>query len=163
MSAVLLARIDMTLLYPPFLRAVTALLDEAFQQGTSYWAVSGFRTYGEQMALWAQGRTTPGAVVTRAKGGESAHNFGVAVDLARDGVVDRTGLQPDYRPESYEMLGALAPKHGLVWGGSWARPDRPHVQMPGYVTSKQMDPLRYCYELGGLPKIFAYLDQGVCQ
>lgn len=32
--------------------------------------------------LYAQGRTTPGKIVTNAKPGQSAHNFGLAVDLA---------------------------------------------------------------------------------
>lgn len=162
MSEILLARIDTTKLYPPFAAALKAMLDDAFQQGISYWAVSGFRTYGEQMALWQQGRTSPGPVVTRAKGGESAHNFGIAVDLCRDGIINRAGLQADYKPESYEMLAVLAPAYGLVWGGSWAHPDRPHVQLPNYVTSAQMEPLRYSYELGGLVNVFTYLDKGVC-
>ncbi|GAA3318342.1 hypothetical protein GCM10020331_020730 [Ectobacillus funiculus] len=32
-------------------------------------------------SLYAQGRTTSGSIVTNARGGQSNHNFGVAVDL----------------------------------------------------------------------------------
>jgi hypothetical protein len=159
-SALLVSRIDTTKLYPPFFSALSSMLDEALKQGASYWAVSGFRTYGEQMALWQQGRTEPGKRVTNAKGGESAHNFGIAVDLVRDGLIDRKGLQPDYAPESYELLRTLAPKFGLVWGGSWKFRDNPHVQMPNYVTGRDLEPLRYSYELGGLVNVFQYLDKG---
>lgn len=163
MSDRLLSRIDPTKLYPPFASALAALLADAMTQGAQFWAISGFRTYGEQTALWQQGRTSPGKVVTHAMGGQSAHNFGIAADLCRDGVVDRAGLQPDYKPESYEILRELAPRHGLVWGGSWKFRDTPHVQLPNYVTSKDLEPLRYCYELGGLVNVFTYLDQGVCK
>lgn len=161
MSALLLSRINTEQLYPPFLKALSSLLDEAMSRNHHYWVVSGFRSYGEQMALWQQGRTEPGKRVTNAKGGESSHNFGIAADLCRDGLVDRKGLQPDYAPESYEVLRELAPRHGLVWGGDWKFPDRPHVQMPNYVTASQLEPLRYCFERGGLVSVFTYLDLGV--
>ncbi len=158
MSGLLLSRLDSTKLYPPFLASLTSMLDEALGQGISYWAISGFRSYSDQTALFDQGRTTKGPIVTNARAGQSAHNFGVAVDLCRDGLVDRVGLQPDYRPESYEALRLLAPKHGLVWGGSWQFKDLPHVQLPGYVTAGQLQPLREAYEAGGLPAVFQHLD-----
>ena len=40
----------------------------------------GLRTIAEQDALYAKGRTTPGKKVTNAKGGQSVHNYGFAVD-----------------------------------------------------------------------------------
>lgn len=163
MSALLVSRIDTTKLYPPFFAALSSMLDELLAGGQSFWAISGFRTYGEQTALWQQGRTAPGKVVTHAMGGQSAHNFGIAVDLVRDGLVDRAGIQPSYAPESYEVLREVAPRHGLVWGGSWKFRDNPHVQMPNYVNTKDLEPLRYSYELGGLVNVFNYLDQGVCK
>lgn len=160
MSGLLLSRIDSTKLYPPFASALAAMLDEAMRAGAQFWAISGFRAYAEQQALYDQGRATPGKVVSNAKAGESAHNFGIAVDLCRDGLVDRAGLQPDYKPEAYEMLRELAPKYGLVWGGAWKFRDNPHVQMPHYVTARDLEPLRYCYESGGLVSVFAFLDRG---
>lgn len=154
-----LSRIDSTKLYAPFFNALAAMLVDATQQGAVFFVISGFRTYAEQSALYFQGRTMAGPKVTSAQAGESPHNFGIAADLVRDGVVDRAGLQPDYRPESYEILRELAPKHGLVWGGSWAQfPDRPHVQLPNYITASQLQPLRHAYELAGLLSVFQYLD-----
>lgn len=39
------------------------------------------RTIAQQNALYAQGRTAPGRIVTNAKGGESYHNYGLAIDV----------------------------------------------------------------------------------
>ncbi len=161
MSGLLLSRIDSTKLYPPFLAALTSMLDECLKDGVSYWAISGFRTYGAQTALWQQGRSLPGSIVTHAMGGQSAHCFGIAADLVRDVLVDRAGIQPDYAPEAYEMLRTVAPKHGLVWGGSWKFRDNAHVQLPRYVTADDLKPLREQYEKSGLLGVFQFLDQGV--
>jgi peptidoglycan L-alanyl-D-glutamate endopeptidase CwlK len=43
----------------------------------SYVLISGNRTYAEQDALYAKGRTTTGPVVTNARAGYSNHNFGI--------------------------------------------------------------------------------------
>lgn len=159
MSALLLSRVDTALAYPPFFERLEALLDDAMEQRRAYWCVDLFRTYERSDALYAQGRTTPGPIVTNARGGQSAHNFGIAADLVLDGYLDRAGLQPDYRPASYELIGLLAPKHGLVWGGSWRFRDLPHVQIPGFVTAAELDPLRQAFAGGGLRAAWAYLDR----
>lgn len=41
----------------------------------------GFRTWDEQQAIYNQGRTTPGKIVTWAKPGYSWHNYGFAIDF----------------------------------------------------------------------------------
>lgn len=162
MSGLLLSRLDLAKLYPPFLQRVTPMLDELVAQQIAYWGVSGFRPYDAQTELYAQGRTKPGPIVTYARAGESSHNFGLAIDFVRDGYLDRAGLQPDYRPASYDALGASAAKHGLVWGGTWRVKDLPHVQWPGYVTADQLEPLRQAFEAGGLQAAWDFLD-GVCR
>lgn len=44
--------------------------------------VQGLRTIEQQDAIYAQGRTKPGQIVTKAKGGHSYHNYGLAIDFA---------------------------------------------------------------------------------
>jgi peptidoglycan L-alanyl-D-glutamate endopeptidase CwlK len=87
--------------------------------------ISGTRTYAEQNALFAQGRTTfPGPIVTRARGGQSNHNFGVAWDVG----VFKAG---QYIPESelYKKAGDIGKSLGLEWGGDWKNiQDEPHFQ-----------------------------------
>ena len=77
---------------------------------------STYRDIESQDALYAQGRTTKGYVVTNSKGGESYHNYRVAVD-----VVPLVGGKPDWDTshpvwESVTMLGKQA---GLEWAGDW--------------------------------------------
>lgn len=155
----LIQRISLDQLYLPFLEEVLTLLATCRARGADYFAVSGYRTDSEQMVLWAQGRTQPGIIVTGAKGGESAHNYGIAVDFCRDSFIDRKGLQPDYKQESYDILGEEARKLGLVWGGDWKKKDRPHVQWPGYLTAKDLEPLKAIKAVHGLSAVFDYLDE----
>jgi peptidoglycan L-alanyl-D-glutamate endopeptidase CwlK len=81
---------------------------------------SGSRTAEEQDELYAIGRTKTGKIITNAKGGQSAHNYGMAIDVV---VLNRDG-ECDWRPETYGMLWTLAKeagldKKGLSWAGEW--------------------------------------------
>jgi peptidoglycan L-alanyl-D-glutamate endopeptidase CwlK len=97
-----------------------------------------------QDALYAQGRTKPGKVVTNAKGGTSAHNFGVAFDIVptRHGVpiwgTKGNGLDQDPTDdntddlEAWERIAAHGRSVGLEWGGDWSSfKDMPHFQYMG--------------------------------
>ena len=115
-----------------------ALVQKAAQVGIQIKILSALRTYAEQDALYAQGRTTPGNRVTNARGGYSNHNFGIAFDV---GVFEGT----KYLPESvkYKAVGALGIDLGLEWGGSWKTiVDQPHFQLrPDWaagITEKEM-------------------------
>lgn len=60
-------------------------VDEALQWmdyfGLEPIVTEGFRSVARQNELYAQGRTRPGQIVTKARGGQSAHNYGLAVDV----------------------------------------------------------------------------------
>lgn len=43
----------------------------------------GYRSIQQQNALYEQGRSKAGEVVTNARGGESMHNYGLAVDFVQ--------------------------------------------------------------------------------
>ena len=58
-----------------------SLVHKAAAAGITIKVLSSLRTYAEQDALYAQGRTTLGKKVTNAKGGHSNHNFGIAFDI----------------------------------------------------------------------------------
>lgn len=94
--------------------------------GFSVRIISGTRTWEEQDALYAQGRTTPGTVVTNARGGQSNHNFGIAWDL---GIFD---AKKNYLRASplYAEIGPVGEEIGLEWGGRWQSfRDLPHYQV----------------------------------
>lgn len=102
-----------------------ALYFKARDNGIAINIISGTRTFDEQNALYAQGRTTAGSIVTNARGGYSNHNFGIAFDI---GVFSGNR----YLPESplYKAVGALGMELGLEWGGNWTSiVDQPHFQL----------------------------------
>ena len=139
-ARILLSKVDRTLAYDPFLALLYQVLEEASARGYDFWVTLLFRTYAEQMRLYFQGRTLPGKIVTKARGGESAHCFGLAADLTHDSDLNKPGLQPDWDSGNYEILGELCAKYGLAWGRSYG--DMPHVQWAGYETALELAPLR---------------------
>jgi len=50
-------------------------------KGVKVEVISGLRSWAAQAALYAQGRTKPGKIVTKARPGSSWHNYGLAIDL----------------------------------------------------------------------------------
>lgn len=102
-----------------------ALVQKAEASGVKIKLISGLRTYLEQDALYAQGRTAPGAKVTNARGGYSNHNFGIAFDV---GVFEGSKYLSD--SPKYNAVGALGVDLGLEWGGNWKTiVDQPHFQL----------------------------------
>ena len=137
-------RIDLDLIEPEFRAKILDLIAACLARGFSYHATRGYDTYGAQMAIWAQGRTKPGKIVTNAKGGQSAHNFGIAIDfvLDKNQVID--GIQPDWSVEAFRVLIEEAQKAGLHSGVGYG--DRPHVSLMGYVTATDLLPLHLAWE-----------------
>lgn len=108
----------------PFARA---LFFKAKARGISMSLISGTRSFAEQDALFAIGRTTGrrGKVVTNARGGQSNHNFGIGFDV---GVFKDKKYLED--AGSYLAVGVLGEELGLEWGGRWKRfPDASHFQL----------------------------------
>ncbi|MET0439142.1 MAG: M15 family metallopeptidase [Devosia sp.] len=103
-----------------------------------------YRSVAEQNALYAQGRSKPGKIVTNAKGGTSYHNFRLAYDgvpeklLALDNWGDNKKDQA-VANAAWALYGKLAKEQGLEWGGEWRTiKDRPHCQWTGGLTLAQL-------------------------
>lgn len=92
--------------------------------------VQGVRTWKEQDTLYAQGRTKPGAIVTKAKGGSSWHNFRLAVDLA---IVEGGKIIWELPQHIINTFKAA----GYDWGGDWKFKDMPHFQKTFGTTLQQ--------------------------
>jgi len=106
--------------------------------------ISGARSYAEQDALFAQGRTKPGNIVTNAEGGESNHNFAIAWDV---GLFDGGEYLDGDTPREaglYKKLAKIRPAD-LEWGGDWTKPDQPHYQLP---TGLKISEVRSRFEGG---------------
>jgi peptidoglycan L-alanyl-D-glutamate endopeptidase CwlK len=120
------------------------LIRRMFQKGINIIFVQAFRSTEYQNELYAQGRTTPGDIVTNARGGSSAHNYGLALDYAifmpdgktiswdtvRDGNNDRIADWLEVAREAENL--------GFEWGGNWEFVDKPHIQMLFDLTISQL-------------------------
>src|SRR5947209_4113201 len=67
-------------IFPGLALKIQQLAAQLEDEGTLIRVTQGLRTVEEQDALYAQGRTAPGKIVTNCPGGLSYHNFGLAVD-----------------------------------------------------------------------------------
>lgn len=110
---------------PSVWEKVLAVLADMSAAGHPMWVTDGFRTVAQQKALYAQGRTKPGPKVTNCDGvkNPSNHQSGRAVDCC---------FEIDGKPSwegPWKLYGDTAKKHGFKWGGDWAKPDRPHIEM----------------------------------
>lgn len=102
----------------------------------------GLRTFAEQDELYAQGRTKPGKKVTNAKGGQSIHNYGFAVDIVLiiDGKTASWDVKKDWdedRVSDWDECVKVFAKYGWSWGGNWSSfKDMPHFDKIGYSNWK---------------------------
>jgi len=111
-------------LHPRIREDAAALINAVERElGIRLRVTQGLRTFAEQDALYAQGRTKKGKIVTNARGGQSFHNFGLAIDVCeiRDG---KAIWDCDWA-----RIAPVAKRLGWEWGGDWKSfPDRPHFQ-----------------------------------
>ncbi|MFB3171272.1 M15 family metallopeptidase [Neobacillus sp. 179-C4.2 HS] len=124
-----------TELHPVVRERSNQLIQQAADKGIVMVITDEFRSIDDQDRLYEQGRTVSGNIVTNARGGESFHNFGLAIDFAiktpsADIIWDmqydgNKNGNADWN-EVVEMAKAL----GFEWGGDWAQfKDYPHLQM----------------------------------
>jgi LAS superfamily LD-carboxypeptidase LdcB len=134
--------------HPKLAAGVTKLIDALAAQGMTVEVVQGLRTFAEQDELFKQGRSKPGQVVTNAKGGQSNHNYGLAVDLC-----PFLNGKPQWNDNNgFIRIGAEAANQGLEWGGSWKKfIDKPHVQVGGLTLTQCLA----LFKNGGLDAVWA--------
>ena len=116
---------------------IITLLAELKLRGINCVVTSGRRTIDEQNKLYSQGRTTSGSVVTKARGGESPHNFGLAADLCP---LDRNGnLWWNCPDDIWQVIHNLAEERGYLDSGyDWKFCDRPHLEDHRWKTAQAL-------------------------
>lgn len=104
----------------------------------------GFRSHDEQNTLFQQGRSANGPIVTHAKGGESYHNYGLAIDFALKTKKGKLIWDLEYdgnrnKHADWLEVAAVAKGLGFSWGGDWKSfKDYPHLQMDFGYTIHQL-------------------------
>lgn len=149
--------------HPQLKRKVAALVNMAAAEGHTLRVVQGLRTFEEQDRLfrqWRDGKDNDGdgrvdeadERVTKAAGGQSNHNYGVAADLA---FVVNGKVSWDER--LYGNIGRWARACGLDWGGFWRKfTDLPHVELPNTPNWRKLLEL---YKQGGLARVWSMFDE----
>lgn len=134
MDKITLERIK--LLHPKLRDEVTNIYNEICE-ALSGRAICRFaytlRTFAEQDAIYAQGRTKPGKIVSNAKGGLSMHNYGLAVDIVLivDGKEASWDTKKDFDGDGkadWQEIVTIFKQYGWEWGGDWKFVDAPHFQ-----------------------------------
>lgn len=115
-------------LHPKVADLCRLLIAKCDAAGIDIIITSTYRDNESQNALYAQGRTKPGKVVTNAKAGQSYHNYRVAFD-----VVPVVAGKPSWNDAGvWQKIGAIGESIGLEWAGHWKTfKEFPHFQFTG--------------------------------
>ncbi len=119
----------LTDLQPIAMVAAQAAIAECESAGLHVLVTCTYRPPYEQTALYAQGRTAPGKIVTNAQAGQSFHQWRVALDIVPmvNGKPDWDGADP-----IWGRIAVIFKRHGFEWGGDWVHfRELPHFQMTG--------------------------------
>lgn len=84
-----------------------------------------YRTFEQSQALYDQGRTTPGEIVSNAKPGQSYHNYALALDFHL--IVKGEDIWEVNH--DWTTVVNIFKQHGFTWGGDWQSfKDYPHLE-----------------------------------
>lgn len=137
------SRRNIATLNPKVQPLARSLIEQAVAQGIHVKVISGHRTYEEQDEIYAQGRTKPGKIVTKARGGQSIHNLATAFDV---GIFSSDGKKYLGESPDYARVGQIGKELGLTWGGDWEFVDPPHFQ---YTEGRSLAELKEAFEKHG--------------
>jgi peptidoglycan L-alanyl-D-glutamate endopeptidase CwlK len=122
-------------LAPPAKQRAEAFIAAAKAKGIDLLVTSTYRDSESQDALYAQGRTAPGNIVTRAKAGQSWHNYRCALDVVP--LVNGKAIWDDQAV--WKQVGEIGKSCGLEWAGDWETfKEYPHFQYTGGLTLAQL-------------------------
>ncbi|GGA80826.1 hypothetical protein GCM10011507_35050 [Edaphobacter acidisoli] len=148
--------IRLSLVHPVLAAKVQAMTAALAADGITIRVIQGLRTLQEQNADYAKGRTAPGSIVTNARGGQSWHNYGLAVDCA-PGIRGAAVWTPNWDASSldWETMISAGEAQGLIAGARWTSfPDRPHFQLPNIPVSPD-DAARTLLSAGSMKNFWA--------
>lgn len=151
---------DLDTLAEPFLTRAYRLAAIIDREGLPFVLFEARRTCTKQQSYFMQGRKVVAGItvvadrtkiITKARPGHSAHNFGCAVDFVLDTDPNHPFWHGDSRPTgmwdtglekgryvrpacrlAWERYGRAVKEADLEWGGAWKFRDMPHAQLFGW-------------------------------
>jgi hypothetical protein len=158
---------DLDTLAEPFLAKAYRLAEIIDRDGLPFVLFEARRTFTKQQQYFMRGRAVKAGltvvvdrsqIITKARPGTSAHNWGLAVDFVLDTDPKHPFWHGDTRPIgmwdtgyangkclrpacklAWERYGLAAEHVGLEWGGRWKFTDMPHSQLRGWETLRPKD------------------------
>lgn len=122
--------------HPVVKKGAEEVIRRAYKQGIYVLFSDGYRSNAEQEELYKQGRSKPGSVVTNARGGQSVHNYGLALDMY---ITNKEGTTASWPSDTLRQVAQIAKSIGFEWGGDWTSfKDYPHIQMTGGLSVAQL-------------------------
>ncbi|MCU6435165.1 M15 family metallopeptidase [Undibacterium sp. Jales W-56] len=122
---------DLDQLLPEVKSMADAMLNECQRQGFKVVVSCTYRSAQEQDALYAQGRTTAGRIVTNARAGQSLHEQRRALDVYPIIHGELADTKTYEGMQAWQKLGFIGKQVGFEWGGDWTMRDYPHFQLRG--------------------------------
>ena len=117
-------------LHPLIRQDAISAYNEAVQatpKGVHPYIVQTDRSFKESDDLYQQGRTKPGQIVSFAKGGQSIHNYKLALDFCLQ--INGKFVWNENNPNWMIVVNCFK-NRGFEWGGDWPgkKHDAPHLQ-----------------------------------
>lgn len=135
-------------LHPELIPICQRFVRRCREAGLNVLVTETLRTRAEQDAIYAQGRTQPGAIISNAPYPKSPHCWGVAFDFCRN----VKGREYDDSDGFFPACGAIGKELGLTWGGDWTRfRDKPHLELTKYMPDSST---RWLIRTYGTPEAF---------
>ncbi len=134
------------LLHPKAIPIFTSFIEKAEKDlDITIRITDGFRTFDQQTELYSHGRTklkdekgNTLPVITNSKGGQSFHNYGLAIDIC---VIEND--KPDYGYDN-SKIAEIGKEYTINWGGWFQHfADRPHFELSFGHTVKELLDLYY--------------------
>ena len=122
-------------LHPYVAKLCRAFVAACKKDGIDILITSTWRDNAAQNALYAQGRTKPGRIVTNARAGSSFHNYKLAFDFVP--IVNGKAQWNDLA--TFKRAGAIGERLGLDWAGRWISfKELAHLQWSGGLSLAQL-------------------------
>jgi len=107
---------DLNELLPEVQELVERFISTCKDNNIDLLVTSTYRDLESQAALFAQGRTTTGKIITNAEAGSSYHNYRCAIDVVP--LVGGKAIWDSTNP-IWVTTGRLGKECGLDWAGDW--------------------------------------------
>lgn len=164
-------------IHPALADRVRQMANRSATEGCEIRVTQGLRSWSKQDELYKRGRSEPGnpcshdgllhsvgscalhpmgLTVTKATGGESWHNFGLAVDVVPDDI-SKPGFQADWNAAhpAWKRLVEIGKSLGLTAGAEFRTfPDFPHFQLTGRFPVSPDSEVRQLFRSGGMQAVW---------